>query len=180
MICCLVVVPFAVLTWVIGFVVYLNHTHPDVVWFRDRREWTHLAGQVDATVNVCFAPPLAWFVGNIMHHPAHHVHPGVPLANLDAAQARLNAILGSRAHTETWSFRRHAMIVRSCKLYDYELHRWITFDGVAGTDPKGTSDPCVAPGIPSSGQGHHVIRLADSKRQISVKARVPDRRRSAD
>ena len=91
-VCCVVLVPIVVLTWVIGFVVYLNHTHPDVVWFIDRHHWTHLAGQIDATIDVRFRPPLAWLVGNIMHHPAHHLHPGVPLVNLAAAQDRLNEI----------------------------------------------------------------------------------------
>jgi omega-6 fatty acid desaturase (delta-12 desaturase) len=126
---CVVALPFAVLTWTIGFVVYFNHTHPDVPWFDDRTQWSHVSGQVDGTVHLSFPPRAGTLFGNIMNHAAHHVHPGVPLANLDAAQAHLDGVLGGRARCEVWSPAVHARIVRACKLYDYERMQWLDFEG---------------------------------------------------
>jgi omega-6 fatty acid desaturase (delta-12 desaturase) len=140
---CVVVIPFVILTWTIGFVVYFNHTHPDVPWFADRGAWSHLVGQVDGTVHVRFPACAAPFLGNIMNHAAHHVHPGVPLVNLAAAQARLDHVLATRSRSEVWTLSVHARIVRVCKLYDYEAMRWLDFRGRPTSEPSQLAQPLL-------------------------------------
>ncbi|MEM8925924.1 MAG: fatty acid desaturase [Actinomycetota bacterium] len=125
---CLTLIPLAVVGYWIGFVTYFNHTHPAVAWHFEP-EVDHEANQLDGTVRLYYPAPVAFFLGNIMEHPAHHVHPGVPLANLDKAQAHLQALLGDRALEQQWTPRTHRWMVRTCKLYDPEQHAWLDWDG---------------------------------------------------
>lgn len=47
-----VVVPFLVFTWFIAFFVYLHHTHPDVPFYDERREWSALDGQLRCSITI--------------------------------------------------------------------------------------------------------------------------------
>ena len=125
-------VPFLVLCWVIGFVVYFNHTHPAIPWVDDRRAVGAdggVAHQVAHTVRLTWPPSFRGWVGNIMDHPAHHVHPGVPLSNLDGAQDRLEELLPGRVNVEQWSIAYHRRVVSTCRLFDRSTGRWVDWDG---------------------------------------------------
>lgn len=124
-----IVLPFVVFCWMVGFVSYLNHTHPDVPWFAERREWSFYSGQVHATVHMGVPSWMIFFVTDLGLHGAHHIEPRIPIWNLEPAKARLIADAGDELVLETWSWPRHRDIMRRCKLYDYEAHRWQDFSG---------------------------------------------------
>ena len=71
----------------IGFVVYVHHTHPRIAWHDDRAAWSacpalrldHGAPGVPLAIGA--------LVHHIMEHTAHHVDMSVPLYRLRAAQA---------------------------------------------------------------------------------------------
>jgi omega-6 fatty acid desaturase (delta-12 desaturase) len=64
-----------------------------------------------------------------MDHPAHHVHPKIPLYRLGAAQRRLNELLGERAIVQRFTPAYLLRTLTGCKLYDYREHRWLDFAG---------------------------------------------------
>jgi omega-6 fatty acid desaturase (delta-12 desaturase) len=123
------ILPWAVFNWMIGFVIYFNHTHPRVPWFDDRSEWSIAPSAIRGTVRLTFPRWTRTFASNIMDHVAHHVDPRVPLARLNEAQQRIEAVLPGQIVVQAWSVRELREILRRCKLYDYQAHRWTDFRG---------------------------------------------------
>lgn len=134
------VVPFAVWNALMGGTIYVQHTSARVPWFRSRDEWERVRRQEDLTVHIEVPRWYGLISHHIMDHPAHHVMPKIPLYNIGAAQRRLNELLGERAVRERFTPRYLLDTMRRCKLYDYEGHRWLGFDG------RPTSGPLVASG----------------------------------
>lgn len=126
---CGVVLPWLVFCWLIGFVIYFNHTHPDVKWFDSSAEWTSFEGMIAGTTRLAFPRWTGWFASNIMNHVAHHVDPRIPLVRLGEAQARIEQLLPGDVCVEGWSVSRLRTILRSCKLYDYDAQCWLDYDG---------------------------------------------------
>jgi omega-6 fatty acid desaturase (delta-12 desaturase) len=130
------VLPFVVWNSAMGATIYLQHTSARVPWFRSRADWEFEAcRQEDLTVHVEVPRWYGLISHHIMDHPAHHVLPKIPLYNIGAAQRRLNELLGERAVTERFSPQYLWTTMRRCKLYDYERHRWLRFDGSPTSDP---------------------------------------------
>lgn len=118
--------PFLIWVWVVGFVVYLHHTNPDVVWYADKTTWMRDQGMLHGTVRYHVH---AWWnilLHNIMEHAAHHLDARIPLYRLKAAQAALAAIVPDIPIIEL-SMRTYLDSVRVCKLYDYEKKVWTGF-----------------------------------------------------
>ncbi|MDH3293419.1 MAG: fatty acid desaturase, partial [Acidimicrobiia bacterium] len=127
----LFVVPLLATQWMIGFVIYLNHTHPDVVWYADTAEWERHPVQLESSTSVRFSPWRHWFLPRrIMDHTAHHVDPGVPLRRLRRVQERLIDTAGDRMVSYRWSARTFRDVLSRCKLYDYEAQQWLTYTAV--------------------------------------------------
>lgn len=124
-----VVLPQAVWNAVMGFVTFQHHTHPDVAWFDDRKQWDPLAAQVENTVHVEFPWLVGQLLGNIMEHTAHHVDVKIPLFRLQEAQKALEAYLPDQVPVQPWSWRSYVENCRRCQLYDYEKRRWLNFEG---------------------------------------------------
>jgi omega-6 fatty acid desaturase (delta-12 desaturase) len=131
---CALVVPWLVFCWMIGFVIYFNHTHPDVPWFADADEWSFYDGTISGTVRLKFPEWSMAIASNIMDHVAHHLDPRIPLVNLRAAQDRLDELCAGQIVVEHWTIRGTFDIMRRCKLYDYDAHRWTDYDGRATSD----------------------------------------------
>jgi acyl-lipid omega-6 desaturase (Delta-12 desaturase) len=121
--------PFFIFQTLQAAILYFQHTHPAVPWFAagDPRWDEH--GVEELTVHVRVPAWLATLTHDICEHPAHHVLPSIPCYRLRAAQARLAELLGERALELPLSPHAMAEIMRRCKLYDYEDHRWLDFDG---------------------------------------------------
>ncbi|HMK86585.1 MAG TPA: fatty acid desaturase [Steroidobacteraceae bacterium] len=121
--------PFFVWNCLMGFVIYVQHTHPRVPWYDRREEWSANAGYATTTVHVKLRRPFDGLIHYILEHGAHHVNMGIPLYRLKAAQARLSATLDERLKSEVFSWRYYWNTVRRCKLYDFAQHVWMDFDG---------------------------------------------------
>ena len=120
------VVPFLVWNWTVGFVVYLHHTHPDVVWYADKSAWLKAQGMLHGTVRYHIRPWWNWILHNIMEHAAHHLDARIPLYRLKAAQAALARLVPEIPVVEL-SMRTYWRSVRECKLFDFERRRWVRF-----------------------------------------------------
>jgi acyl-lipid omega-6 desaturase (Delta-12 desaturase) len=128
-------VPFFVWNCLMGFVIYVQHTHPRVAWYEKRDEWSANAGYATTTVHIKLRRPLDGLIHYILEHGAHHVNMGIPLYRLKEAQARLSATLDERLKSEVLSWRYYWNTVRRCKLYDFARHVWTDFDGRVTSEP---------------------------------------------
>jgi omega-6 fatty acid desaturase (delta-12 desaturase) len=124
------VVPFLVWNWTVGFVVYLHHTHPDVVWYADKGSWMKAQGILHGTVRYHIRPWWNILLHNIMEHAAHHLDARIPLYRLKAAQAELARLVPDIPVIEL-SMRQYWRTVRQCKLFDFERRVWVGFPSTA-------------------------------------------------
>jgi omega-6 fatty acid desaturase (delta-12 desaturase) len=122
-------VPFLVWNGLIGFVVYVHHTHPGVAWYEDKKTWAAAQPFVSTTVHLTFRSVMGGVLHNIMEHTAHHVDMSVPLYRLPEAQALLERKLEGHIVVQPFSWRWYADTARRCKLYDFTTRRWTNFDG---------------------------------------------------
>jgi omega-6 fatty acid desaturase (delta-12 desaturase) len=126
---CGLAIPFLFWNTMIGFVVYLHHTHPRVSWYDNKTEWTRAQPFVSTTVHYRFGRLFDALLHQIMEHTAHHVDMTVPLYHLKAAQTRLEEMLPGRIVVEDFSWQRFFAIARLCKLYDCDTRTWFDFNG---------------------------------------------------
>lgn len=126
-------IPFLVFNWLVGYVSFLNHTHPRVAWFAKAEEWSFRTGQVQCSVHMAVPRWLIFFITDLGLHAAHHIEPRIPIWKLDKAQRHFALTLGN-AVFERWSVRVQAAIFSQCKLYDYDNHVWLDFAGKPTTE----------------------------------------------
>jgi omega-6 fatty acid desaturase (delta-12 desaturase) len=80
-----------------------------------------------------------------MEHTAHHVDTRVPLYNLADAQRAVEAAYGEEnVIVERFTFAGVARTFGACQLYDYEAHRWLSFDGRPTTEPRALAAEAAA------------------------------------
>jgi omega-6 fatty acid desaturase (delta-12 desaturase) len=121
--------PFLVWNGMIGFVVYVHHTHADVAWYEDKQSWSASQPFVSTTVHLTFRSAMGTLLHHIMEHTAHHVDMSVPLYRLRRAQALLESRLAGAIVVQPFSWRWYADTARRCKLYDFEARCWTDFSG---------------------------------------------------
>ena len=127
-----VVIPFLVWNWVMGTIVLVHHTHPTIPWYGDVADWSYYAGQVQATVHVELPRPIELVLHHIMEHTAHHADPRVPLYNLEKAQKKLEETYPEIVIVP-FTFAGFFNTLRTCRLFDYDNHRWLDWDGTPTT-----------------------------------------------
>jgi omega-6 fatty acid desaturase (delta-12 desaturase) len=132
-------VPFLFWCAMIGFVVYVHHTHVAVHWHAERGEWSRAQPFVSTTVHLTFPFALGGAMHHIMEHTAHHVDMTIPLYRLKQAQARLEQMLPGRIIVQRFSWRWYFDTARRCKLYDFARRCWTDYAG------RPTSTPLSAP-----------------------------------
>jgi omega-6 fatty acid desaturase (delta-12 desaturase) len=123
--------PFVLWNGLIGFVVYVHHTHPGVAWHQDKNAWSAAQPFVSTTVHLTFKSAFGTVLHHIMEHTAHHVDMGIPLYRLKAAQALLEKRLAGHIVVQPFSWRWYARTARRCKLYDFDAGCWTDFAGQA-------------------------------------------------
>ena len=115
-------------SWAIGFVVYFNHTHPRIPWFRDAGAWQREFHQFEGATMLRARGIWHWLIpGAIMNHTAHHHDPRIPVGRLEAAHAFIARQRNRPNHAWFWTPRKHWMVMRRCALFDYEAGRWRAF-----------------------------------------------------
>jgi acyl-lipid omega-6 desaturase (Delta-12 desaturase) len=121
--------PLAVWFGMIGFVVYVHHTHREVAWHTDRGAWARAQPFVSTTVHLRFRAGIGALLHHIMEHTAHHVDMSIPFYDLTRAQERLETMLPGRIIVQRFSFRWYFATARCCKLYDFARDAWTDFEG---------------------------------------------------
>ena len=130
------VVPFFFWNSMIGFVVYMHHTHVKVSWHDDKTAWTRAQPFVSTTVHLTFPLRFGAVLHHIMEHTAHHVDMSIPLYRLKQAQARLEEMLPGRIVVQPFSWRWYFQTARDCKLYDFTRKCWTDYRGRATSEPR--------------------------------------------
>jgi omega-6 fatty acid desaturase (delta-12 desaturase) len=125
-------VPTACYFALMSFVTFLHHTHPRAPWY-DVEELDRL-GSVRSSVHVELPRIVEIIFHDILQHTAHHADAMIPLYNLAASQKAIEGA-GAFAFTrEAWSWSGFLRTLRTCRLYDYETHCWLDFDGRVSSD----------------------------------------------
>lgn len=138
-------IPFLAFSWLMGFATFQHHTHPRVLWYANEEDWSFFRSQVEGTVHVVFPRWIELLLHNIMEHTAHHIDTRVPLYHLNHAQRAVEEAFGTeRVIAERFSFAGMSQVFRSCQLYDYDTHQWLTFDGRPTTAPRDLLDESAA------------------------------------
>jgi acyl-lipid omega-6 desaturase (Delta-12 desaturase) len=131
------VVPFLFWCAMIGFVVYVHHTHTEVHWHDERGEWSRAQPFVSTTVHLTFPLGIGGAMHHIMEHTAHHVDMTIPLYRLKDAQGRLEHMLPGRIVVQPFSWRWYFDTARRCKLYDFQRRCWTDYAGSPTSDRAG-------------------------------------------
>jgi omega-6 fatty acid desaturase (delta-12 desaturase) len=130
------VLPLFVWNALIGFVVYVHHTHTSVAWYNNKKEWSAASPFVSTTVHLRFGAGLGAALHHIMEHTAHHVDMGVPLYRLKQAQALLEEKMPGAIVVQRFSWAWYFETAKRCKLYDFEKQGWTDFSGRPSSPPK--------------------------------------------
>ena len=129
------VIPFYIFQSLYAFTVYVQHTHPRIAWFEKKPDRSSIGRQEFISVQLVFPEWLSVLMHHVYEHGAHHVCPAIPCYQLKPAQARLNELIGERAVSQHFSFEWLFETMRTCKLYDYDNHCWLDFDGSPTSGP---------------------------------------------
>lgn len=129
-------VPFFTWCSMIGFVVYVHHTHEKVSWHNDKTAWSKAQPFVSTTVHLLMPLRLGALMHHIMEHTAHHVDMSIPMYQLKNAQTTLEHMLPERIVIQQFSWRWYFDTARKCKLYCFERHAWLDFKGRITAFPR--------------------------------------------
>lgn len=125
------VLPFVAFNYIIAFVVYLHHTHPQVPFFLDRRAWSPTIGQLACTTVVRSNRLVEALTHNILIHTPHHVDSRIPFYRLKGAYADLRPTYGGIVQEYRLRWNTVRAIFRTCQLYEFDTRTWRRFSDVA-------------------------------------------------
>jgi len=124
---CGFVLPYAIWFMTFSMTAFLQHTNPQLRWY--------------PTVSSVASPPestsvhvgIPHFINHMTHyvleHPVHHVSAMIPHYHLKKAQAALADLVEPNIIRMNFTPRNMSDVLRRCRLYDYEAHAWLDFDG---------------------------------------------------
>jgi omega-6 fatty acid desaturase (delta-12 desaturase) len=140
----LLIVPFLLFQWTIGWVVHLHHIDPDIQWYK-RREWNKFRGQMEGTT-VLYTPAwLDFFLHRIFIHVPHHVDMRIPFYHLREASDAIIETFPGVVEERKLSLRDYLRNTKQCKLYDFDEARWLTYgeaaDSLAAREASDVSEP---------------------------------------
>lgn len=122
-------VPFYIWMTLFSFTVYVQHTHKRIPWFEGAVDRRIAFPQEALSLHLDFPKPIKTLMHNVYEHAAHHANVRIPFHRLPQAQAELNRLSGDRAVYQKFSFGWLHETLRDCRLYDYDNHQWLDFDG---------------------------------------------------
>lgn len=129
------VLPFVLWMTTFGFTVFIHHTHPDVPWIENEARTQRLTASTTST-RWLFPRWFTFLTHNVFDHAIHHWNPRIPCYNATEASERLQELCGDRLVCERFTFKRLNEVLRRCKLYDYDNHCWLDFDGNPTSAPR--------------------------------------------
>ena len=138
-----VLIPFFFWNTMIGFVVYVHHTHVKVSWHDNKAAWTKAAPFVSTTVHLTFPFKIGAMMHHIMEHTAHHVDMSIPLYRLKQAQTKLEEMLPGRIIVQPFSWKWYFETAKNCKMYDFTRECWTDFKGNMTSPVRGNLPPAA-------------------------------------
>jgi omega-6 fatty acid desaturase (delta-12 desaturase) len=129
-----VMLPWVLWVQFMGFLSFIQHTHPRLAWYDDPKEWSFYHVQLKSSTHVVFPFPIERMLNNIMDHAAHHIDPAIPLYHLPRSQHLLEQSCEEHVAIIRWSPWQYLELCRICKLYDFQRHCWTDFEGNATSD----------------------------------------------
>jgi acyl-lipid omega-6 desaturase (Delta-12 desaturase) len=126
------VLPFVLWNGLMGFIIYVHHTDPRVIWHQDGTAWAKAKPHITATIHIQFPRFIGAVLHNIMEHPAHHLDMTIPLYNLQAAQKQLDFLVSGQIIKRRFTWREYRNCARICKLFDFEAGKWVQFSAAEG------------------------------------------------
>src|SRR5271166_5916802 len=138
-----VVLPWLLWIWFMGFVSFIQHTHPRLAWYDRLDEWSFYHVQLKSTAHVVFPWPIGSVLHNIMEHAAHHLDPAIPLYELPRGQRLLEQKCPEHAVVIPWTPMDYFRTCAACKLYDFRRHCWTDFNGMQTTPVGLNGNPKV-------------------------------------
>ena len=122
---CGFVLPYAIWFTTFSMTVFLQHTNPQVRWYRD------VASSSPEALSVHVGMP--HWINHMSHygleHPVHHVSAHIPHYRLKEAQAALAKIAAPPVIAMRFTAANVSDVLARCRLYDYDAHAWMDFDG---------------------------------------------------
>lgn len=118
------ILPFLIWNALIGYITFVHHTHPDVMWYEDGNKWAAAQPYITVTIHTRLPLGLGKLLHNIFEHPAHHLDMRIPLYHLADAQKKLADLTPGAFIEQTLTWARYWDCVKRCKFYDYKNGRW--------------------------------------------------------
>lgn len=134
------ILPYSVWAWAYAAVTLQHHTHPAVPWFDKESEWSFFNAQVKSSVRIAMPRIAELFLLNIFEHTAHHVDSKIPLYRLRESQKVLEGAFPEEIVVQTTSIKQFHNTMKTCKLYDYDNHQWLDFEGNVTAGIKGAGN----------------------------------------
>lgn len=127
--------PFCLYSIVTGGALYLMHTHARLPWFKGSIERKGDFAPELCAMHMTLPDAVHKLIHNVFAHSVHHAHHGIPPYYLLDAQKHFDKLLGDRCLVEPMTVRGAIATLNMCKLYDYEKHQWLDFDGNPTSEP---------------------------------------------
>jgi omega-6 fatty acid desaturase (delta-12 desaturase) len=129
-------IPFALWNTIMGFVVFVQHTHPSIAWFQKRQDWQRSRAYLTATATVRLPLRVDRLMHCIMEHNAHHMNPRISMFALRRAQQQVQDQAAGDVLSYRLNWHTYRDCVRRCKLYDYANHTWLNWRGEVTARPN--------------------------------------------
>jgi omega-6 fatty acid desaturase (delta-12 desaturase) len=124
---CGFVLPYLIWFMTFAMTAFLQHTNPQLRWYRDV---SSIASPPEAlSVHVGVPHWLNHMTHYVLEHPVHHVSAMIPHYHLKQAQAALAGVASPEIIAMPFTVRNMSEVLRRCKLYDYDAHAWVNFGG---------------------------------------------------
>src|SRR6185436_18235994 len=105
---CGFVLPFVAFNCIMGWVIYVQHTHPEVAWFDKRDEWQRRLGFITTTINVVVPKRMGEILHDILAHGATRAQERRAAAGANL-RAQLEALLGDGACLQDLRLRQPSL-----------------------------------------------------------------------
>lgn len=146
---CGFVLPYAIWFTVFSMTAFLQHTNPQLRWYRD------IASMASPPESLAVHVGIPHWINHMTHyvleHPVHHLSAMVPHYRLKQAQAALADIAMPEIIAMRFTIANMRDVLRRCRLYDYDAHAWLDFRGEVTAVPIDTSTVRARPARPVAG-----------------------------
>lgn len=147
---CGFVLPYTIWFTTFSMTAFLQHTNPQLRWYRDVAS---MASPSESTsVHVGIPHWMNHITHYVLEHPVHHVSAMIPHYYLKQAQEALAGAVAPNIISMRFNFANLRDVLRRCRLYDYDAHAWLDFNGEVTAVPLEFGAPRARQARPASGE----------------------------